>query len=223
MAPDGGLYVPEYIPRLELEPLRNLDYPSLVAHILGLYSDLEPACLERLARGAYGPDYGGPVAPLRADPWGHQLELFYGPTLSFKRQRRPVEQLELVPPGVGTQGCNRPPIVGAIGSPGQTLQTGGLQVGVQPQDVSDQRRIVKIAQRLQLEPGDVLGNIQSAVGSHSFQNRLGKGDPVATPASGTVSHGVAGFARNPRHPGESPTTRWNTLSCRCAGINKLCI
>lgn len=84
MAPDGGLYVPEYIPRLELEPLRNLDYPSLVAHILGLYSDLEPACLERLARGAYGPDYGGPVAPLRADPWGHQLELFYGPTLSFK-------------------------------------------------------------------------------------------------------------------------------------------
>ena len=84
MAPHGGLYVSEYIPPPELEPLRNLDYPSLVAHILGLYSDLEPACLERLARGAYGPDYGGPVAPLRADPWGHQLELFYGPTLSFK-------------------------------------------------------------------------------------------------------------------------------------------
>ena len=84
MAPDGGLYVPEHIPRLELEKLRELDYPELAAQVLGLYSDFDQETRLRLTRAAYGPDYGSPVAPLRPDPWGHQLELFHGPTLSFK-------------------------------------------------------------------------------------------------------------------------------------------
>ena len=42
MAPKGGLFVPESIPRLTLEnigDMRDLDYPSLAAEILGLYLD----------------------------------------------------------------------------------------------------------------------------------------------------------------------------------------
>lgn len=48
------------------------------------FCDIPEPDLKALCEDAYGPAYGGAVAPLRSDPWGHVLELFHGPTFSFK-------------------------------------------------------------------------------------------------------------------------------------------
>lgn len=84
LASDGGLFVPEFLPRLELSELRGLTYPEVAAKVMEPFCDLPEGELENLCQQAYGPQYGGPVAPLRPDPWGHVLELFHGPTYSFK-------------------------------------------------------------------------------------------------------------------------------------------
>lgn len=84
LAGDGGLYVPETIPTLDLKPLGNLPYWEVAQAVMQPFCDLQPGDLERLCREAYGPGYGGEVAPLVSDPWGEQLELFHGPTYSFK-------------------------------------------------------------------------------------------------------------------------------------------
>lgn len=84
LAPDGGLYVPESIPALDLPALRDLAYAQVAAAVMAPFCDLPAEDLQRLCDEAYGPAYGGEVAPLRPDPWGHVLELFHGPTYSFK-------------------------------------------------------------------------------------------------------------------------------------------
>lgn len=84
LASDGGLFVPESIPVLDLASLRSLTYPQLAARVMGPFCDIPAGDLADLCDQAYGSDYGGEVAPLRADPWGHVLELFHGPTYSFK-------------------------------------------------------------------------------------------------------------------------------------------
>lgn len=84
LAGDGGLYVPETIPTLDLKPLGNSPYWEVAQAVMQPFCDLHPSDLERLCREAYGPGYGGEVAPLVSDPWGEQLELFHGPTYSFK-------------------------------------------------------------------------------------------------------------------------------------------
>jgi threonine synthase len=91
LATDGGLYLPETWPQLspqEIRALQQLPYPELCARILSLFAApvIDEATLAALARDAYR-DFGHPdVAPLvRLDDdrlW--LLELFHGPTLSFK-------------------------------------------------------------------------------------------------------------------------------------------
>lgn len=87
LAEDGGLLVPDSLPDFssELSGWIGLSYAELAARILTpLASDLEPEVVARCCQRAYGPRYGGPVAPLV--PWGdrYQLELIHGPTLAFK-------------------------------------------------------------------------------------------------------------------------------------------
>ncbi|MBT9586410.1 threonine synthase [bacterium] len=84
LASDGGLFVPEVIPRLDLEALEGLSYPEVAWRVMSPFCDIPTRDLQSLCFSAYGPEYGGEVAPLRADPWGHVLELFHGPTYSFK-------------------------------------------------------------------------------------------------------------------------------------------
>ena len=84
LAGDGGLFVPEEIPALALEPLRGLSYPEVAWRVMAPFCDIPEADLKALCLEAYGPEYGGEVACLRPDPWGHVLELFHGPTFSFK-------------------------------------------------------------------------------------------------------------------------------------------
>lgn len=90
LAPDGGLYVPSSVPRLDHQTVRHfgtLDYPTLAARILGLFigDALQPTAIEAIARAAYRPFTHTAIAPLKQlgrDEW--VLELFHGPTLAFK-------------------------------------------------------------------------------------------------------------------------------------------
>lgn len=89
LAPDGGLLVPESMPRLsqaDLDAWSRLDYRDLTAAVFGCFAtDLSPevirGCVERAYSGFSHPE----VAHVRrlADHL-HVLELFHGPTLAFK-------------------------------------------------------------------------------------------------------------------------------------------
>ena len=82
LAPDGGLYVPQVIPALELEqPAASL--PEMAARVLSSYtagSRLEPV-LRTLCEDAYA--FDAPLRPL-SGTGDHVLELFHGPTAAFK-------------------------------------------------------------------------------------------------------------------------------------------
>jgi len=87
LARDGGLFLPESWPSLDLNSLIGLDYPDLAARVMQpfLGGRIEPAVFAGLVRNAYA-DFGHQaVAPLKqidARTW--LLELFHGPTLAFK-------------------------------------------------------------------------------------------------------------------------------------------
>lgn len=87
LAEDGGLLVPDTLPDFssELSGWVGLDYAELATRILTpLAGDLPPQVVADCCQRAYGPRYGGPVAPLVR--WGDRyvLELTHGPTLAFK-------------------------------------------------------------------------------------------------------------------------------------------
>ncbi|WP_322999522.1 threonine synthase [Castellaniella sp.] len=89
LAPDGGLTLPETLPRLDadtLESWRGLSYAELAARVLGLFIDDVPAPdLLRMTQAAYATDVFpqiAPVKPLR--PGLSLLGLSEGPTLAFK-------------------------------------------------------------------------------------------------------------------------------------------
>ena len=86
LAPDGGLYVPEALPRPDLGALRRMGYAELAGTVLQPFMDDVPG-LESLVRRAYRAEvFGGeditPLATLEPDL--HLLRLSNGPTLAFK-------------------------------------------------------------------------------------------------------------------------------------------
>ena len=86
LAPDGGLYVPETLPRLDVAALRSKTYVGLAKELLGLFMDDVPG-LDRLVEGTYSPALFGSeeVTPLATlEPGLHLLRLSQGPTLAFK-------------------------------------------------------------------------------------------------------------------------------------------
>jgi threonine synthase len=86
LAPDGGLYVPAEIPRLDVESLRKRSYPELAFEILSRFMDDVPD-LRRIVFDTYSPEVFGSaeVTPLRTLETGlHLLGLSNGPTLAFK-------------------------------------------------------------------------------------------------------------------------------------------
>jgi threonine synthase len=85
LAPDGGLYMPEFIPALPQEFFRDL--PSLTLPEIGiaivqpfLKDVLKPSVLERIVHETL--NFEIPVIEVRKGI--HVLELFHGPTLAFK-------------------------------------------------------------------------------------------------------------------------------------------
>ncbi|HWA36274.1 MAG TPA: threonine synthase [Burkholderiales bacterium] len=86
LASDGGLYVPEAYPRLDLASLRGKSYVELAQAILGRFMDDVPG-LEALVEKTYTARAFGSVdiTPLKTlEPGLHLLELSNGPTLAFK-------------------------------------------------------------------------------------------------------------------------------------------
>jgi threonine synthase len=87
LARDGGLYLPEYWPQMDLNSLMGLDYPTLAARIMqpflgGRFAEVE---LLRLAVDSYRGFAHKAIAPLRqVDARTWLMELFHGPTLAFK-------------------------------------------------------------------------------------------------------------------------------------------
>lgn len=90
LAPDGGLYVPTVWPRIsdrELRQLATLPYAELAAHVTRPFVEgtIDDNAFAQMARDAYKNFDHPDVAPVV--PFGKNeflLELFHGPTLSFK-------------------------------------------------------------------------------------------------------------------------------------------
>jgi len=86
LASDGGLYVPEAFPKVELSKLREYNYPKLAHAILSQFMD-DVADLKDLVRKTYTKEIFGSedITPLRTlEPGFHILGLSNGPTLAFK-------------------------------------------------------------------------------------------------------------------------------------------
>lgn len=85
MAPDNGLYVPVEIPRLDIDfiqSLNSIDDHEIAEHIISAFvsDDIAPADLPRLILDIF--DFEIPLIMVDEGIWS--LELFHGPTLSFK-------------------------------------------------------------------------------------------------------------------------------------------
>ena len=88
LANDGGLYVPEVIPKLDrpLSEVLSLPYPDLARYILRFYLNFSEDELKTCVSNAYtNRRFTHPkIAPLKDACGVHFLELFHGPTLAFK-------------------------------------------------------------------------------------------------------------------------------------------
>ncbi len=86
LAPDGGLYLPESLPRVDLDALRRLSYADLALALFRIFMDDVPD-LERIVRATYSARIFGSedITPLATLERGlHLLQLSNGPTLAFK-------------------------------------------------------------------------------------------------------------------------------------------
>ena len=92
-AVDGGLYVPEVLPKIsqeQLEQWKGLTYVELAFEILSLFIDrsiVSERELKRILCDAYQPFENESIIPLhrlKSRKHTYIMELFYGPTISFK-------------------------------------------------------------------------------------------------------------------------------------------
>ena len=86
IAPDGGLFVPEHIDRLDIAALVGKDYLTVAKRVFALFfDDFSEAEIEEAVIGAYNPR-NFPEGEVKLTTFGDRtfLELFWGPTLAFK-------------------------------------------------------------------------------------------------------------------------------------------
>ena len=90
LSPDGGLFVPETLPRIGLEELKallNMPYPQRAAFIMGCFlEEYTGEELQKFSEAAYSAErFGEFPAPLHVrDGSTAFLELWHGPTCAFK-------------------------------------------------------------------------------------------------------------------------------------------
>ena len=90
LASDGGLYVPRELPALSVSDMRDfaeLEYHEVATRVLAPFvaPSLSPDDLAPLVQDAYSTFAHPDVVPVSALAAGeHLVELFWGPTLSFK-------------------------------------------------------------------------------------------------------------------------------------------
>ena len=83
LAEDGGLYVPDHFPKIQLNQLSSqLSYPDFAYLVLNKYFSNDPLItkLPQICSSAFS--FPIPLTKLNANTFS--LELFHGPTLSFK-------------------------------------------------------------------------------------------------------------------------------------------
>ena len=83
---EGGLFVPESFPQVDVEALCSLEYPEMAAAILGQYlTDYDAGFLAQATAKTYGDTFGGKAGYLACVSDGvYALELWHGPTCAFK-------------------------------------------------------------------------------------------------------------------------------------------
>ncbi len=88
LSPDGGLFVPDHLPQLNLElmDLPKLTYQELAFKILQpFFSDYTATELQDCIAKAYGDNFTSPqITPVKFTADLAYLELFHGPTIAFK-------------------------------------------------------------------------------------------------------------------------------------------
>ena len=86
LSDEGGLFVPERFPQVDVRALCQLDYPALAAAVVSEYlTDYSKDFLAEATRTTYGEAFGGKagyLAPVEGDTYA--LELWHGPTCAFK-------------------------------------------------------------------------------------------------------------------------------------------
>lgn len=85
LAPDGGLFMPEYVPQAdlaEIQRLASISYADMAIYLASLFfgDDVPAKALESMVRSAY--DFDCPLVELASGI--DVLELFHGPTFAFK-------------------------------------------------------------------------------------------------------------------------------------------
>ncbi|WP_461536926.1 threonine synthase [Spongorhabdus nitratireducens] len=90
LASDGGLYVPEFLPRFsasDIKAMRGLPYTDLALRIIQPFvaDAVDHDTLKNMVDETYGEFNHAAVAPLvQLDHNNYVMELFHGPTLAFK-------------------------------------------------------------------------------------------------------------------------------------------
>lgn len=87
IAEDGGLYVPEYLPKIEnLKELLDLNYKQLACVVLNkFFTDFTKEEIKECVYNAYNEKFrSNEIAPLKKCEDMYFLELFHGATLAFK-------------------------------------------------------------------------------------------------------------------------------------------
>lgn len=87
ICPDGGLYIPKEIPKMDCTPeqLMQMDYRQLAYEVLKLYLDFTKEELQYCITHAYDAKFDTPeIVPLVKKGDALYLELFHGRTLAFK-------------------------------------------------------------------------------------------------------------------------------------------
>ena len=86
LSDEGGLFVPQSFPQVDVQAICELEYPEMAAAIVGQYlTDYSQQFLAEAAKATYGEAFGGKagyLAPVSDSVYS--LELWHGPTCAFK-------------------------------------------------------------------------------------------------------------------------------------------
>ena len=86
LSDEGGLFVPQSFPQVDVQAICGLEYPEMAAAIVGQYlTDYSQQFLAEAAKATYGEAFGGKagyLAPVSDSMYS--LELWHGPTCAFK-------------------------------------------------------------------------------------------------------------------------------------------
>ncbi|MEE0954977.1 MAG: threonine synthase [Eubacterium sp.] len=88
LAGDGGLYVPDHFPKLDVsfDKLKDMNYRQVAYEVMSLFlTDYTEEELKACIDGAYDDKFDTPeIAPLHKADGSYFLELFHGATIAFK-------------------------------------------------------------------------------------------------------------------------------------------